>query len=111
MFAGLRGPFDLVLFNPPYLPTRQEERIDDWLEFALDGGETGREVIRRFAAGVYRVLAPGGRILLIVSSLTGVNEVCCMFREEGYCAEAVRTEQIFGGEKLVVLKCTQESIS
>jgi len=42
LFAGLSGPFDLVIFNPPYLPTAPEERIDDWLEHALDGG-THRE--------------------------------------------------------------------
>ena len=50
LFAGIRGPFDLVLFNPPYLPTQPEERMDDWLEYALDGGESGRAVIERFAA-------------------------------------------------------------
>jgi len=74
LFSGLRGSFDLILFNPPYLPTQPEERIDDWLEYALDGGATGRDVIERFAAGVGGVLAPGGRILLLVSALTGIAE-------------------------------------
>ncbi len=32
------GEFDLILFNAPYLPTKPEERLNDWLEFALDGG-------------------------------------------------------------------------
>lgn len=58
LFAGLSGPFDLVLFNPPYLPTLPEERIDDWLEYALDGGPTGRAVIERFVADIGRVLSP-----------------------------------------------------
>ena len=71
LFAGIRGTFNLILFNPPYLPTQPEERIDDWLEYALDGGDTGRVVIERFAAEVGRVLAPDGRILLLISSLTG----------------------------------------
>jgi release factor glutamine methyltransferase len=105
MFRGIRGPFDLVIFNPPYLPTREGERIDDWLEYALDGGETGREVIGRFAAEVHRVLAPAGRILLILSSLTGETEVCGLFRKEGYCVEIVRRAPVFGGEELVVLRC------
>ncbi|HOD85454.1 MAG TPA: methyltransferase, partial [Methanoculleus sp.] len=59
--AGISGPFDLILFNPPYLPTAPEERIDDWLEYALDGGPTGRAVIERFIADAGRVLAPSGR--------------------------------------------------
>lgn len=108
LFAGIRGRFDLVIFNPPYLPTREEERIDDWLEYALDGGETGREVIGRFAKDVSRVLAPGGRILIIISSLTGVNEVCSLFQNEGYCVEIVSRAPVFGGEELDVLRCVPD---
>ena len=60
LFAGVRGPFDLVLFNPPYLPTAPDERLDDWLEYALDGGPDGRRTIARFLDGLPAVLAPAG---------------------------------------------------
>src|SRR5699024_1977526 len=53
--------FDLVTFNPPYLPTTPDEKTDDWMGIALSGGETGRAVIEPFLAGVGRVLAPDGR--------------------------------------------------
>ena len=108
LFAGICGQFDLVIFNPPYLPTREEERIDDWLEYALDGGESGREVIERFTAGVSRILAPDGRILIIISSLTGVPEVCDLFQKKGYYVEIVTRTPVFGGEELVVLRCKTE---
>ncbi len=42
----------LFCFNPPYLPTQPEERINDWLEHALDGGLNGRVVIERFSEQV-----------------------------------------------------------
>ncbi|HJJ74513.1 MAG TPA: 50S ribosomal protein L11 methyltransferase, partial [Methanocorpusculum sp.] len=42
LFSAVCGRFDLILFNAPYLPTLPEERIDDWLEYALDGGVSGR---------------------------------------------------------------------
>jgi len=103
LFAGLRGQFDLIVFNPPYLPTRPEERLDDWLEHALDGGETGRAVIGRFAAGVAGVLSPDGRILLLVSSLTGIGEVQRLFADNGFFAGIVRQQEI-EGEVLYVLK-------
>lgn len=103
LFAGLRGPFDLVLFNPPYLPTQPEERMDDWLEYALDGGESGRAVIARFAAEAGRVLAPGGRILLLISSLTGLSEVSDEFTRHGYTVEVV-AQQVVEDEVLSVLK-------
>jgi release factor glutamine methyltransferase len=103
LFSGLRGMFDLVLFNPPYLPTLPEERIDDWLEYALDGGANGRVVIERFAADVQRVLAPRGRILLLVSELTGVQGVKDLFSSHGFSHETI-AEKDAEGEMLYVLK-------
>ena len=100
--AALRGPFDLILFNPPYLPTAPEERIDDPLELALDGGTDGRSVIARFAATVGDVLAPQGRILLLVSSLTGPQEVIDLFRKEGYASSIARRIRVFGEDLFVV---------
>jgi release factor glutamine methyltransferase len=103
LVAGIRGPFDLVLFNPPYLPTQPEERMGDWLEYALDGGESGRTVIARFAAEAGRVLAPGGRILLLISSLTGLSEVRNIFTRHGYTVDVV-AQQVVEDEVLYVLK-------
>ena len=103
LFAGIRGPFDLILFNPPYLPTQPEERMDDWLEYALDGGESGRAVIERFARSVGDVLAPGGRVLLLISSLTGLSEVQQLFAGRAYSVE-IAIQQDLEDEVLYVLK-------
>jgi release factor glutamine methyltransferase len=94
LFYGIRGSFDLIVFNPPYLPTEPHERIDDWLEYALDGGTTGRETIRRFASGIANLLDPGGRILLLVSSLTGPDKVRQIFADHGFASEIVCQETI-----------------
>lgn len=103
LFSGIRGPFDLVIFNPPYLPTGPNERIDDWLEYALDGGPEGRSTIVRFIRQVGRVLAPGGRFLIVVSSLTGIREVESALEEAGY-DHGIVLEQMIEGERLVVVK-------
>lgn len=107
LMDALCGKFDLILFNPPYLPTEPHERVDDWLEYALDGGKTGRETLERFAAGAGRVLAPGGRILVLISSLTGQNEVKALFAREGYSAELVREEKV-EDEVLSVLRVVRQ---
>jgi release factor glutamine methyltransferase len=106
LFSGVRGMFDLVIFNPPYLPTQPEERINDWLEYALDGGENGRMVIERFADGAGQVLAPGGRILLLVSSLTGPDKVQELFDTHGFSSDRVAEETV-EGEELYVLRMTR----
>ena len=104
---GIRGSFDLIVFNPPYLPTEPHERIDDWLEYALDGGTTGRETIQRFASGIVRVLAPGGRILLLVSSLTGPDEVMELFADRGFVSEIVRQVTVEDEELYVMRICVR----
>ena len=96
------GVFDWVLFNPPYLPTAEEEARDDWMERALSGGESGREVIDPFLDTVRRVLAPDGRVLLLVSSLTGVDAVRDRARANGLTTRPV-SEESYPFERLVVL--------
>jgi release factor glutamine methyltransferase len=99
----IRGPFDLVIFNPPYLPTLPDERMGDWLEYALDGGPDGRAAISRFISDVGRVLAPEGRFLLLVSSLTGLQEVGSLLSDAGFEHHVVIQQKI-EGEELVVLR-------
>ncbi|MEM8865542.1 MAG: methyltransferase [Planctomycetota bacterium] len=60
--------FDLILFNPPYVPTdvgeqlRMGERLTDERPM-WDGGADGLAVLRRFLADACRYLAPAGRLL------------------------------------------------
>jgi len=102
LFDGLQGPFDLIVFNPPYLPTRPEERVEDWLEYALDGGPDGRAVLSLFANEVGRVLAQGGRVLLLISSLTGEEAVIEIFRELRYEVEMVAKRRVYDEDLLVL---------
>ena len=64
LFEALEGMFDLVIFNPPYLPVYDEGD----LEKAWAGGEGGIEVVDKFLNGVVEHLTPNGRVLLLVSS-------------------------------------------
>lgn len=107
MFAGIRkGPqFDLILFNPPYLPTSEDEKVPGWLNYAFDGGIDGRTSIRYFLEEVSGYLAPGGTILLLVSSLTGIKEVSERMQAYGLKTKiAASTKCSF--EELVVIKAT-----
>lgn len=106
--ANLADPFrdsvfDLVTFNPPYLPTPPGEAMNDWMERALSGGESGREVIEPFLETVGRVLAPEGRVLLLVSTLTDVEAVAELAAEAGFDSREV-AEESHPFERLVVLE-------
>ena len=100
------GSFETVLFNPPYLPTDPENEWDDWMEQALSGGESGRELIVPFLDDLDRVLSTGGQALLLVSSLTGYDEVVDLIEEAGFTHEEVRQES-YPFETLSILRLTQ----
>jgi len=103
LYAGLKGTFDLIVFNPPYLPTSKNERLGGWDDLMLDGGYNGRRTIARFLKGIRELLSQGGRVLLLVSSLTGVSEVSRSMRDAGLAVEPVSESRHFF-EQLVVLK-------
>lgn len=69
LFGGV-GRFDVVMCNPPYLPTGAGEHDPDrWHDLALDGGPDGHEVVRRFLSELPQHLRPKGRGYLLVASL------------------------------------------
>jgi release factor glutamine methyltransferase len=103
-----RNSFDVVCCNPPYLPTPPAEEWDDPLEYALSGGEDGRRVVRPFLADVGRVLRPGGRVYLLVSTLTDLDAVEQLAADAGLGAREA-AEESYPFERLVVLEITQKN--
>ena len=68
LLAGVAGPFDAVVSNPPYVPAPdiaglQPEVRDYEPAQALSGGLDGLEVIRRLVPEGAAVLGPGGWLL------------------------------------------------
>jgi release factor glutamine methyltransferase len=65
LFSEIEERYDLIVFNPPYLPVSDEGA----LAAAWSGGEGGLEVLEEFLNRAPRFLSPGGRMVVIVSSL------------------------------------------
>ena len=62
---GIEGPFDVLVSNPPYIPTAVMESLDEEVvgyepHLALDGGKDGLDFFGRLLAEAPRLLAPGG---------------------------------------------------
>ena len=60
--------FDLILSNPPYIPSRECDSLQPEVlrepRLALDGGGDGCDLYRRIVRTSADVLAPGGRLLM-----------------------------------------------
>jgi len=90
--AALKGPFDLVVSNPPYvrrcdIATLQPEvRLFDPVR-ALDGGDDGLHGYHAIAADAGRLLAPGGLILVELGA-GQANVVAALFSAAGLAVES-----------------------
>ncbi len=62
---GIAGPFDVLVSNPPYIPTAVMGELDQEVvgfepHLALDGGEDGLEFFDRLVVAAQQLLPPGG---------------------------------------------------
>ncbi len=65
LFSNVSGKFDLIIFNPPYLPEDKYDKEKD-----TTGGKKGNETLIRFFKDARRFLNKNGKILIVASSLT-----------------------------------------
>ncbi|MFL5892523.1 MAG: HemK2/MTQ2 family protein methyltransferase [Solirubrobacterales bacterium] len=63
--------FDLILANPPYIPSETDELPDHGAARAWDAGVDGRALLDRLCREAPARLAPGGRLLLVQSDMAG----------------------------------------
>jgi len=94
LFENINEEYDLVIFNPPYLP---EDKHDDKLD--TTGGKKGDEIILKFLEQAKNYLKENGKIFLLVSSLTPKID----FEKFGYKSRELGCERLFY-EQLCVLE-------
>lgn len=97
---GVDARFDLIVFNPPYLPV--DER--DPLGGAWSGGEGGLGVVGRFISYAPQYLKGDGSILMLVSSLTDMGSLRKKIGENRLRFEFVDNKRLFF-EELYVVRC------
>lgn len=91
--AGLReDSFDLVVANPPWVPSRGESGEEPGF-LAAGGGSTGMELPARFVDAATRLLRPGGTAIVLVcdtlwdDGARPLDDQLAMLRELGFAAQ------------------------
>ncbi len=102
LFQRIRGRFDLIVSNPPYIPsgdiqTLQREVRDYEPRLALDGGVDGLDLYRRIAEEAPKYLAKGGTLLMEV----GIGEAQAVVKLFKGCAYATISQDFNGVERYV----------
>ena len=99
--------FDLIIFNPPYLPTTKKDRVKGWIEKAWDGGPTGRKIIDRFLIEVEKFLKEKGRILMVQSTLSNVEKTIQKLSKKGFSVKVLE-KKAFDFETLVCFEAFKQ---
>lgn len=88
LFEKVRGKFDIIVTNPPYIPTEtvetlQREVKDFEPRLALDGGADGLDCYRRIAATVSKYIVRGGTLIMEVGE-GEAKDVAKLFKGDHY---------------------------
>ncbi len=102
---SMKAKFDLILFNPPYLPVNNSEG-DEWIEKAWSGGINGREIIDKFLEKFSDHLKEKGRLLMIQSSLSNYEKTIEILKQKKFKVE-IMAKKKFMFEEIVLIAATK----
>jgi release factor glutamine methyltransferase len=100
LFAGLAGPFDLVVSNPPYVDPADLDALDPEVrDYEPREALVATGVTEAIAAGAPEVLVAGGALALEVADGKAA-EIAAALDESGY-QEVTVTQDLAGRERIV----------
>ncbi len=97
LFSHVKGKYDTIIFNPPYLPEDRNE--DEESSLTTTGGKKGHEIIERFLNMAGEHMNPDGEILLLFSTLTGIEKI-----------DQLVADNLFESENIAELKIAFETL-
>jgi release factor glutamine methyltransferase len=105
LFSALdsKDSFDIIIFNPPYLPTSKKDLVggSGWFDKAISGGINGLDVIKRFINQVSDYLKKDGKVYFVFSSLNDKEKLENLIKKNNFIFKIVNSYR-FNSEKLDV---------
>lgn len=106
-FVQSLGNFDLIVSNPPYIPTQDISSLEPEVKnydpmLALDGGSDGFRDYRQLAKVIPGLLNPGGYVLL-EAGIGQAHEISKIFAAGGLQPDKILSD-LSGIERCVILK-------
>lgn len=101
--------FSLIVFNPPYLPTSENEIIggSGWFDKAVSGGKTGLEITNKFLSKLSDHLVDDGRAFIIFCS-NSPKEIFNKTVEKNALKNTLMATQSYTDERIEVHKITKK---
>ena len=104
LFSNIKDKFDLIIFNPPYLPEDKREPKDSRIN--TTAGKKGYEIMIKFLEQAREFLTNNGTILLLFSSLSKPKIILNKAKEIGYNFKILNKQNLPFFEELFVYSFT-----
>lgn len=111
LFEQIQGTFDVIVSNPPYIPSGEIEHLMEEVRFhdprmALDGKEDGLYFYKKIIGESHRYLKPSGWLMFEIGS-DQADTVAEMMREKQFTKVSVIKD--LAGLDRVVIGCRRET--
>ncbi len=103
IFSELSGSWDVIIFNPPYLPKERDIEHD----FRWDGGERGDETLLNFLSEADNYLEKEGIVYLIYSDRAPTDDIEKMIDEK--YSSVQKKSKTFAFETIYAVKLRLET--
>ncbi|CAL0324576.1 unnamed protein product [Lupinus luteus] len=85
----LAGLVDVMVVNPPYVPTPEDEVGAEGITSSWAGGENGRTVIDRILPAADHLLSEKGWLYMVTLTANNPSEICLQMRNKGYASKII----------------------
>ncbi|KAI5332422.1 hypothetical protein L3X38_022551 [Prunus dulcis] len=99
----LAGLVDVIVVNPPYVPTPEDEVGHEGIASAWAGGENGRSVIDKILPVADNLLSEKGWLYMVTLTENNPSEICLQMKEKGYASRII-VQRLTEEENLQIIK-------
>lgn len=99
----LKGMVDVIVVNPPYVPTPEDEVGIVGIASAWAGGENGRTVIDKILPVADKLLSDRGWLYMVTLAANEPSQICSIMMQKGY-ASRILVQRSTEEELLYVIK-------
>lgn len=104
----LAGLVDVMVVNPPYVPTPEDEVGREGIASAWAGGENGRSVIDRILPIADKLLSDKGWLYMVTLTTNNPSQICLEMRRKGYASKII-VQRSTEEESLHIIKFFRDS--
>lgn len=84
--------FDVIIFNPPYLPSQKDELVGEWFDTATSGGEDGLLFTKRFIEELPIYMNKEGIAYFVFSSLSDRKKLDSILNSNKLIYEVIKSQ-------------------